>query len=202
MYRITDSPQARAEANAYVLASARHDQGMYPFYFIWNDYVIPDDFDAFVGIKWHRHADEPRYDYTAPACEEALERIRARNLPVVIEEELDETVAFIGRSPDLPIIIPHCGQLNGGTPSMERFFDNPNVHFDTSMATFENLAFVAERVPADRLIFGSDVSGTSQPFFNFPAVEREKVAKLRLSTQEQALVYAGNIDRLVDPVLP
>ena len=154
-----------------------------------------------MGIKWHRHADEPRYDYTLPGCEAILERIRARNMPVTLEEEFGNTVAFIERSPELPIIIPHCGQLNGGTEAMPAFFDNLNIHFDTSMSRWENLCFVAERVPPERIIFGSDVSGTSQPFHNFTAVELEKVRRLALPEDQMALILAGNIDRLAQQVV-
>ncbi len=201
MYRIVDTHESRVAANAYVLEASRRASAMYPFYFVWNDYFIADDFDEFVGIKWHRHADEPRYDYTQPGCEAMLERIRARNVPVILEEELGNTIAFIDRNPDLPVIIPHCGQLNGGTPDMERFFDNPNVYFGTSMALPANLAFVAEHVPPTRIIFGSDVSGTSQPFFNFTAVELEKVRKMQFTADEFALVLAGNIDRILSAVV-
>jgi hypothetical protein len=201
MYRVVDSHESRVAANNCVLEAAKRDTKMYPFYFVWNDYFIPDDFDEFVGIKWHRHHDEPRYDYTKPECEAILERIRARKMPVTLEEEFEHTLAFVDRNPGLPIIIPHCGLLNGGTRRMTRFFDLPHVHFDTAVASWDNLAFVAERVPPERIIFGSDVSGTSQPFYNFTKVELEKVRKLAFNEEEMGLVLAGNIDRLVAQVV-
>ncbi len=200
MYRTVDSRASRIAANAYVLAAAERDPNLYPFYFVWNDYLIPDDFDAFVGIKWHRHWDEPPYDYDAPECETILERIRARHMPVTLEEEFDNTVRFVERNPGLPVIIPHCGVLNGGTARMDVFFDNPDVYFDTAVAPLEAVAFVLEHVPAERVLFGSDVSGTATPFFNFPAVELAKVRQLALGEREMALLLAGNIDRLVGQV--
>ncbi len=200
MYRVVDTPESRRAANAHVLAASRCDPRLYPFYFVWNDYLIPDDFEAYVGIKWHRHADEPPYDYDVPACEAILERIRARRMPVTLEEEFDHTVRFVERCPELPVIIPHCGMLNGGTERMGVFFDRPNVYFDTAVAPIEDLSTIAEHVPADRILFGSDVSGTPMPFFNFPAVELAKVRQLALGEAEMALILAGNIDRLVREV--
>ena len=49
----------------------------------------------------------------------------------------------------------------------------------------------------ERVIFGSDVSGTSQPFFNFPKVEREKVESLELTDAEHDLIFGANILRLI-----
>jgi len=200
MYRIVDSPESRTAANDHVLHAARGDPNLYPFYFVWNDYLLPDTFDEFVGVKWHRHADEPRYDYDAPGCHAILERIRARKMPVTFEEEFDETVRFVERNPGLPVIIPHCGALNGGTDRMSVFFDTPDVYFDTAVAPLDALRWIVQNVPAERIIFGSDVSGTSMPFFNFPAVELAKVRQLGLGDREIALILAGNIDRLIGGV--
>ncbi len=197
MYRLVDTPQARRRANAYVLQCATRAPDIYPFYFVWNDYELPDDLAAYAGIKWHRHADEPRYDYQDPKCEAVLEAIRALRLPVTLEEEFDLTVDFVNRNPGLPIIIPHTGLLNGGTERMDVFFDNPDVYFDTSMASPEAISHILEGVGARRVIFGSDVSGTSQPFFNFTKVELAKLDALDLSGDERRLIYAENIDRLV-----
>ena len=193
--------ESRVAANDYVLDAAKRNRNLYPFYYVWNDYFIPENFGEFVGIKWHRHADEPRYDYSGPACEAALEAIRHRKMPVTLEEEFDKTVAFIERCPGLPVIIPHCGALNGGAARMSVFFDDPSVYFDTAVSSADDLTFIADSVAAERIIFGSDVSGTSQPFFNFPAVELEKVRKLPVSEAEMSLILSGNIDRLVANVV-
>jgi hypothetical protein len=197
MYRIADSPESRRRANQYVLDAARARPGFIPFYYVWNDYVIPDNLAQYAGIKWHRHWNEPRYDYADPRCEEALKAIRALNLPVLIEEEFEHTRRFVERNPGLPVIIPHMGALNGGTDRMSAFFDNPNVHFDTSVASLAAIRSVLDKVGVDRILFGSDVSGTRQPFHNFTKVELAKVRQLGLSEQDSQKVLAGNLERLV-----
>jgi len=197
MYRIADCPESRRKANRYVLNAHLPDKTLYPFYFMWNDYEVSEDLSQFAGIKWHRHFDEPRYDYDDPRCREVLRRITDLNLPVLIEEEFDNTCRFVCENPELTIIIPHMGRLNGGTERMTEFFDRPQVYFDTSVAPAEDIQTVLEAVGAERVIFASDVSGTAEPFFNFTKVERAKVESLGLSDHDAELVFAANIEKLV-----
>ena len=199
MYRIADSPQSRMRANEYVLKAARASRNLnlYPFYFVWNDYLIPPNLDEYAGIKWHRHWNEPRYDYDDPKCSEMLERIRGLKMPVVLEEEYAETLRFVKENPGLRVIIPHMGKMNGGCERMEAFFDNPNVYFDTSTAPLEAIRNILAKVGAERMIFGSDVSGTKEPFYNFPEVELKKVLHLDLDEASRELIFAGNIERLM-----
>lgn len=196
MYRLVDDPAARCEANAYVLQASGARPELIPFYFVWNDFLIPADLDRYAGIKWHRHADEPRYDYDSPGCAAMLEAINALRLPVTLEEEFAETAAFIARSPELPVIIPHMGLLNGGHRRMEAFLERSTVYFDTAVAELHAIEWVLERVGPERVLFGSDVSGTAQPFFNFPRIELAKLERLGLSDEERRLVWGGNILRL------
>jgi len=197
MYRIADSPQSRMRANEYVLKAARASRNIYPFYFVWNDYLIPPNLEEYAGIKWHRHRDEPRYDYDAPRCSEILERIRGLKMPVVLEEEYAETLRFVKENPEVRVIIPHMGKLNGGCDRMEAFFENPNVYFDTSTAPLEAIRKILVKVGAERIIFGSDVSGTRGSFYNFPKVELKKMLQLDLDEASQKLIFAGNIERLM-----
>lgn len=199
MYRIADSPEARAAANAYVLEAARDHAHIYPFYFVWTDFLVPHDFAQYAGVKWHRHSDEPRYDYGDPGCEAFLQAAAALRMPITLEEELEDTAAFIDRvaGTRVSVIIPHLGMLNGGPKAMARFFGQPHVFFDTSCAPKEVARWFLDEIGGDRLLFGSDVSGTAQPFFNFPRVERERVEALGLSEEERRLVFGGNLLRLL-----
>ena len=198
MYRIEDSPEWRIRANDYVLeTSGKAEEAIYPFYFVWNDYIIPDNLDDYAGIKWHRHWDEPSYNYDDPKCHDILSHIKDLDLPVLIEEEYADTVRFVRENPELNIIIPHMGKLNGGYDKMDVFFDNPKVYFDTSTASLDAIERVLSNVGAERVIFGSDVSGTSTPFFNFPKVELAKVLKLELDEQSKERIFAGNMESLI-----
>lgn len=200
MYREVDDAVERDKANRYCLQCAREEKSWYAFYYVWNDYVIPDDFSEYVGIKWHRHHNEPRYDYKLPACERFIQAIRERNLPVIIEEEIDNTAHLVERLMPAPVIIPHCGRANGGHTLMDPFFDNPRVYFDTSVTPAHMIQHILDGTTPERLIFGSDVSGTSLPFHNFPKVELEKVLQLGLSDAELEMVLAGTIEALIAEV--
>jgi predicted TIM-barrel fold metal-dependent hydrolase len=91
----------------------------------------------------------------------------------------------------------HCGNLNGGHERMSTFYDCPQVYFDTSVAPAEHIAGLLAAVGPEQVIFGSDVSGTRQPFFNFTRVELEKFMALDLDDASRALVLAENVERLV-----
>ncbi|KON26483.1 hypothetical protein AC480_05595 [miscellaneous Crenarchaeota group archaeon SMTZ1-55] len=198
MYRTVDLTEARIRANAYVLDVSKTSDDVYPFYFVWNDYLLPENLDEYRGIKWHRHADEPRYDYDDPKCVKMLERITDLKLPVLLEEEFANTQLFVERNPEVTVIIPHMGQANGGTDRMRVFFVNPQIYFDTSVAPLEAIQYVLHHVGATRVIFGTDVSGTRMPFFNFPKVELAKLRQLDLDDASMRLIVAGNIERLVN----
>ena len=197
MYRITDSADSRSRANEYILEVAGRSDDLFPFYFVWNDYLVPENLDQYRGIKWHRHYDEPRYDYDSPRCASFLERIKKLKMPVLLEEEFAETKRFIDENPELEIIIPHIGALNGGHDRMKAFYEKKNVYFDTSVAPIGAVKRCLEAVGPERIIFGSDVSGTSLPFYNFSKVELKKIRSLDLEKEDLELILSGNIERIL-----
>ncbi len=198
IYRIESTYESRMKANEYVLeVSKTKDTTLYPFYFVWNDYIIPDNLSDYAGIKWHRHWDEPKYDYDDPKCDAILKAMKELELPVVLEEEYEYTLRFVNENPELNVIIPHMGFLNGGYDKMSAFFDKPNVCLDTGTAILDAVKNVLYNVGAERVLFGSDVSGTKQPFFNYTKVELEKVLQLDMNEQDMSFILAGNIERLI-----
>ncbi|RLB76150.1 MAG: hypothetical protein DRH24_18400 [Deltaproteobacteria bacterium] len=114
----TDSTQwknRRKAANEYLLHIRTTDFRVIPYFFIWNDFAVDQLTSQHKGIKWHRHSDEPMYYYDSPRCRKAVDEIISRNMPVVLEEELDNTIRFIEQiAKDVTVIIPHMGMLNGG----------------------------------------------------------------------------------------
>ena len=197
IYRIADSIESRIAANEYVLTVAERSPDLYPFYFVWNDYLIPENLGRYAGVKWHRHFDEPRYDYDHPGCKRFLKEIKILGMPVLLEEEFEETKRFIEENPELAVIIPHIGALNGGYDLMYTFYERRNVYFDTSAASAEAIIRCLEAIGPERLIFGSDVSGTPEPFYNFPKVELEKIRSLGLGRNDLELILSGNIERII-----
>ncbi len=190
-----DSPhyrQSRESVHRYLLGLLNREH-LFAYYFIWNDFpVIPD---GFVGIKWHRHAGEPVYDYDTAACARAVEEICRKRLPIVLEEEFNHTISFIRRiAGRTVIIIPHMGGLNGGYAKLKRagVFADEQVWVDTALASRDEIRDFAQTYGVDRMIFGSDFP------FGLPYSERNKVETV-LSGDELRSVLSGNLLRLLGP---
>lgn len=118
-------------------------------------------------------------------------------MPVLLEEEFMATKNFVESNPEVNVIIPHMGELNGGYERMRIFYQKENVYFDTSVAPLKVIREVLEHVGPERVIFGSDVSGTSELFYNFPKIELQKIYRLNLDEEDLELILAGNIERII-----
>jgi len=198
----TDSPQwqaRRRRAHDYLLRLSRepHTPRVYPFFFVWNDFDVGGLTAAYRGIKWHRHPDEPTYDYDDPRCRAILDVITERRLPVVLEETFENTMRFLDElAPEAVVVIPHCGHLNGG---FRRFHElgvwaRPNVYADTSAAPSHNPALLRtflETYGPKKLLYGSDYP------FDDPAYCLGAVRGLGLPPADEALVLSGNALRLI-----
>lgn len=157
------------------------------YWFVWNDFQLPRE--SFKGVKWHRHANEPRYRYEAEECDRFIDYICSRNLPVIIEEEFHHTLDLIDRiGGRTPVIIPHFGMLNGGYDRLKGagIFEDHRVYVDTALAGTHEMADFASDYGVDRILFGSDF-----PFGN-PARELHKVEKL-FSGRDREKVAGGNL---------
>jgi len=146
---------------------------LYRLWFVWNDFALPRS--GFVGVKWHRHAYEPHYNYANPACEQFLQHCYSRQLPILLEEELGNTLEFVKRiDQQTTVIIPHMGGLNGGYRNLKRsrLFENLSVYVDTSLAMAEEISDFVRSYGPDRIMFGSDY-----PFGN-PVEEKKKIERL------------------------
>jgi hypothetical protein len=192
----TDTPawrRRRRESNAYLLELESDELQVFPYFFIWNDFAVDQLTPAHCGIKWHRHAGEPVYRYDHPDCEAALEEIRRRNLPVVLEEEFDNTLHFVRDLADgITVISPHLGLLNGGFQAIaeEGLWELENVWADTALASRDDLNEYLQRYGHSRLLFGSDFP------FGSPSNELRKVHRLGLDPETHAAVLGGNFLRL------
>jgi uncharacterized protein len=195
-FNFSDSPawqQRRRKSNAYLLSLKPSDLKIYPYFFIWNDFAVEQLTPAHCGIKWHRHAGEPVYHYNDPRCRSALDRIRQRNLPVVLEEELANTLRFVREmARGIRVVIPHLGGLNGGFQAIAAagLWEMDNVWADTALASPGEISEYIRRYGHHRLMFGSDFP------FGDPAGELEKVRSLGLDPAIEAAVVAGNFLRL------
>ena len=186
--------QRRRKANEYLLNLGRSGFEVIPYFFIWNDFAIDQIKPSHRGIKWHRHPGEPTYHYEDPGCVKAVEFIRNRNMPVVLEEELHYTVRFINQiARDVRVIIPHLGLLNGGYRAISRqgLWEKPNVFADTALASSHEIMDYIQQYGHDRLLFGSDFP------FGDPVSELAKVRSLQIPQEKKDAVLGANLKRLL-----
>lgn len=189
--------QTRQAANRYLLDLAAGVQSVFPYLFVWNDFAIGELQQDYCGIKWHRHDNEPVYNYGDPRCNQMIQEIGARRLPVVLEESYTNTCRFVEKlAPEAVIIIPHLGALNGSYPALERagIWQRPNTYADTALASVEHMRHFVQHYGPERLLFGSDFP------FGAPGHELRKVEALNLPSAEQNSILSGNILRLLNDI--
>lgn len=186
----------RSRAHEYLLGIARENDAIYPYYFVWNDFIAEDLDKPFYGIKWHHHEGEPPYAYHDPKCSEMIDAICTRKMPIVLEETFEQTMSFIeqvaGRT---PVIIPHLGLLNGGFDTLldAGIWKNNNILADTALAGRREISIFLEKYGADRLIFGSDYP------FGKPSLQLNQIASMGIGQDDLEKICSGNILRLLQP---
>jgi len=114
-------------------------------------------------------------------------------MPVVLEEEYDNTVRFIRELADgVAVIIPHLGMLNGGFhfSAESGLWAQECVLADTALASRNEIGQYLRRYGHRRLMFGSDFP------FGDPYSELQKVRSLQLDPAVEAAVLGGNFLRL------
>jgi predicted TIM-barrel fold metal-dependent hydrolase len=183
--------------NDQVLELRKKDERFIPYYYIPEDLrPIPVE-KNFYGGKWHwvrgvqdcssnyQVLDDPRLDHFIEASE-------AIGLPIVLEEELAFTEAFVRKTKNLKIIIPHLGML-GGNPFdfLKTFESRENVFFDTALAGTETIMRFVEKIGKERILFGSDI-----PFGEMKR-ELEKILSLPLGDDEKEWILSKNLRRLM-----
>jgi len=192
----TDTPawqDCRRRAHQYLLGLKDPEITIYPYFFVWNDFAYEDLGPKYVAIKWHRHPDEPVYHYDDPRCRQFLDAVRERQLPILLEESLENTLFFLEKlAPDLKVIIPHLGGLSGGYVALDRagVWRRPQVFADTAVAATPEIKDFIRRFGTERLLFGSDYP------FGSPATELEKIFNLNLTADQTRAVLGDNFRRL------
>ncbi len=196
-YHFKDTPdwqKRRTRANNHLLDIGNSRLEVIPYFFIWNDFKVSQLTKSHKGIKWHRHASEPEYQYDTPQCKNAIAQIKKRKMPVVLEEELNHTIVFIRNlAPGVRVIIPHLGGLNGGYEAIKSagLWQMQNVYGDTALAAPYEISDYIINFGHDRLLFGSDFP------FGDPKSELEKVMALNLEPAVVTAVTQTNITRLL-----
>lgn len=183
--------------NRDLLAECRRIDPFIPYYYIPEDLrAIPRE-DGFYGGKWHwtRGIQDVSSNYEVlkdPDLPKFIETSQGIDLPIVFEEELAFTEAFVRMTRTLKVIIPHMGLL-GGSPMdfLERFKNRENVFFDTALASRNTIAAYVDQVGSERILFGSDI-----PFGTMKS-ELRKVLSLQIGDREKENILGGNLKRLI-----
>lgn len=196
--------------NAYVLEVAKRTAHIPFFYIGGNAYSTrrpfprlpePEALGPFRGVKWHcwftpahdhgggplgMGPDEIRDALTETGMKSLMEKVREMGIPVNFEEHFDITVSFVDLYPDVPVIIPHLGGLNGGTERiLEATGGSPNVRYDLS------LAGISEDLVA-RYGSGKFICGSDHPYGS-PAWGIQRILNLGISEKEKEDILSGNI---------
>ncbi len=203
------------EDSTYVLEAARQ-LGYYPFYYYggnaysgerpYDRLPVPDNLNQYSGIKWHcwfspAHDGGLRYSYPidmdnvrrqmdAPDFQAVMAAIQELKFVMTFEEHFEVTCEFVRRYPDVSLIIPHMGMLNGGQERVQaQFRDHPNIHFDTSLGQVNET--IVQTLGASRLLYGCDYP------YGWPGDNLRRVQRLKIPEDEKELILGGNVRRLV-----
>jgi predicted TIM-barrel fold metal-dependent hydrolase len=183
--------------NERLLDEANRVKKFIPYYYIPETMKPIPDKKEFYGGKWHwmRGVQDSSSNYQAledPKLEEFIETSERIDLPIVFEEELAFTEAFVRKTKNLKIIIPHLGML-GGNPMdfLHTFKARENVYFDTALASPNTMMSFIEEIGHGRILFGSDIP------FGTMKWELEKILFLPIGDDKKEWILSKNLRRLI-----
>jgi len=187
------------DVNVQLLAETKQVSHFIPYFYIRENFSpIPEEY---YGGKWHwmRGWQDTESNYSVlqdPELPELVAKLEKTGKPIIFEEELDFTVQFVDRYPNLKLIIPHLGML-GGNPLdfLKQFRNKANIYFDTALGQQNTIREFVRTLGPERVIFGSDIP--------FGSMENElsKVLALPLNDTDMEQVLYTNILELTGYIL-
>lgn len=183
--------------NERLLEEANRVKKFIPYYYIPETMKPIPDGKGFLGGKWHwmRGIQDSSSNYQAledPKLEEFTKASEKIDLPIVFEEELAFTEAFVRKTKNLKIIIPHLGMLGGNPIDFLHIFKaSENVYFDTALASPDTVMRFIENIGHERVLFGSDIP------FGTMKWELEKILSLPISDDKKECILSKNLKRLI-----
>jgi len=188
---------ANEAINDQVLELGKKKETFIPYYYIPEDLrPIPKE-RGFYGGKWHWVRGVQDVSSNDSVLEDSrlddfLEASETIGLPIVFEEELAFTEAFIKRTKGLSMIIPHLGMLGGNPLDFLKIFKRKeNVYFDTALGSPDLIMKFMNEIGKERILFGSDIP------FGTMRRELEKILSLPISDDEKEWILSKNIKRLI-----
>lgn len=199
--------------NRYVLRSGQ-EFDCYPFFYMGGnpytdsrlDLEAPPDLDEYAGVRWHGwfaesedgtgRVDRHELEFAVMTMESPeftgiMSALLYYGKPIIFQEDFAVTLEFVRRYEDLTIIIPHMGLVSGGQERViGQFHGNRNVCFTTSRGSIDPV--MLRRVGPERLLYASDFPHGK------PAHEIEKIKRLELPDEDEALVFGENVERILN----
>ena len=187
---------ADGKINEKLLDETHRVERFIPYYYIPETMRPIPDGKGFYGGKWHwmRGIQDCSSNYKAledPKLDAFIEASEEIGLPIVFEEELSFTEAFVKKTKHLKIIVPHLGMLGGNPIDFLRAFKaRENIFFDTALASPSTVMEFVEKIGHERILFGSDI-----PFGTMKR-ELEKVLSLPIGDDKKEWILSKNLKRL------
>jgi uncharacterized protein len=156
------------------------------------------------GIKLHPRAQA--FGFDDPAAVGIFEVAREAGIPILIHAgrgmgPMDALAGLALRFPEVPLVLAHAAIADQGMFA-SRLADHPAVVYDTSCFAALDVVELFARVPAERIVFASDIPyGRPVPALHLAL---RVAAYAGLDEQERALVAGGTMAALVErrPLVP
>jgi hypothetical protein len=151
------------------------------------------------GIKLHPRAQA--FEFGIAAADDIFRVAREASVPILIHAgrgmaPMDALAELALRYPEVTLVLAHAG-IAGQGMFASRLAGHPGVVYDTStLSTFDVIELFA-RVPAERIVFASDVP-YGRPAFGIYQALRVGAKVAGLSEDELALLAGGTMSALLD----
>jgi predicted TIM-barrel fold metal-dependent hydrolase len=135
---------------------------------------------------------------TSPMADGLMRTARELSLVVNIHSgsEISHPLAIgalCRRYPDVPVLMDHMGYREWTADALEAARDNPNLYLGTTIASFEPM--VVERavreLGPERVVYGSNWPNL------YSDLAVEAIRRQRLGAEAEALIFGGNLARLL-----
>ena len=150
------------------------------------------------GIKLHPRAQA--FGFGDPAADAIFEVARDAGVPILIHTgrgmgKMDSLAELALRYPEVPLVLAHAAIADMGMFAM-RLADHPTVVYDTACFSGVDLVELFARVPAERIVFASDIPyGRTLPSLY---LAMRVAAYAGLEERERALVAGGTMSAIVE----
>jgi hypothetical protein len=151
------------------------------------------------GIKLHPRAQA--FEFGIAAADDIFRVAREASVPILIHAgrgmaPMDALAELALRYPEVTLVLAHAG-IAGQGMFASRLADHPGVVYDTStLSTFDVIELFA-RVPAERIVFASDVP-YGRPAFGIYQALRVGSKVAGLDADELRMLTGGTMTTLLD----